>query len=352
MKRNQLSNLLKLIITGIFFVTISINLTAKVVTSTTTGTWATGSIWDGGLVPSSTDTVVIAAGDNVSVAVNTTVKKLTVNNSGYLTINSGKTLSIVGSDLTVNGLINGVGVLTFNTLNGVLSGTGSIENTGIFNVSKSISITSNSTLIRSGSISILAEATLTNSGTLNVSGTVNGATGASTAQFVNSNNSYVSVNGNLMTIGVLDASSVGNTIDYGSTTKKTIVATTYYNLSISGAGTKTIGTGTTTVLGDLICSGVLSGGINSLILNGNYTNTNTFTYATSTVTLSGTSDQAISLSATTSQSFYNLIINKASGKVSISNNSIVRNALTMTSGNIVNTGFKLTLCSATIIAAT
>lgn len=352
MKIKQLPNLLKLIITGIFFVTISINSNATIVTSATTGTWATASTWGGGVVPATTDTVVISSGDNVTVAANATIKKLTVEAGGYLTISSGKTLSVVGSDITINGLVNGAGALTFNTLNGILSGTGSVENTGSFNISKSISTTSSTNIIRSGSISILAAAIFTNNGTLIVSGNLNGATGATTAQFINATDAYLSIGNTLMTVGVLDASASGNTIDYASTAGRTVIATTYYNLTISGTGTKTIGAGTTTVLGDLTCSGILGGSSNTLDIKGDYTNTNTFSYSTSTVILSGSTNQTISLSATTSQSFYNLIVNKTSGSVSITNNSIVRNSLTLTSGNIINTGYKLTLGSATTSAAT
>lgn len=251
---------------------ITLQTQAKVVTSATTGTWATASTWVGGVVPANTDTVVISAGDNVKVDVNTSIKKLTIESGAYLTIASGK-LTVIDSDLTINGMVNGAGTLTFNTLNGVLSGTGSVENTGSFNISKSISTTSSTNIIRSGSISILAGAIFTNNGALTVSGSLNGATGATTAQFVNATDAYLSVGNTFMTIGVLDASASGNTIDYASTAGRTVIATTYYNLSISGTGTKTLGAGTTTVLGDLTCSGILSGSSNSLEIKGNYTNT-------------------------------------------------------------------------------
>jgi hypothetical protein len=339
--------MIKALICFVSILILNADINATTITSSPTGSWSSTGTWVGGVVPLATDTVVIAASTNVTVGANTTVKKLTVNNDGYLTILSNKTLTITGGNLTVDGLINGAGALSLNTAGCLLSGSGSIENTGTFKAVQNVTIPSTTTLIKSGgSFTINDHVIVTNNGSLTVYGAVSGVNGAANAQFVNAANAYISVGTTLMNTGLLNASAIGNTVDYSSTATQTIYATTYHHLSLSGAGTKKL-SAAIAINGNLTCTAPFNPANNDFSVAGDFSNSNTFSYGTGTVTLNGTSNQLLTLSVTAAQSFYNLVINKLSGIVNIGSNMIVRNALTMTSGNIDNTGFTMTLGTAT-----
>jgi hypothetical protein len=100
--------------------------------------------------------------------------------------------------------------------------------------------------------------TYLNSGTLTISTTLSG-----TGSLTQDTNSTLNIGvTSTITTFTLSATAIGNTVNYNGTTQ-TVLVTTYNNLTLSGNGTKTIYTGTTTV------NGILS------IENG--TNTNTFT---------------------------------------------------------------------------
>ena len=347
----------KVVIGKVIFALITIvifnsKINATTITSAVTGTWSSAGTWVGGVVPLATDSVIIAASTNVTIATTVTVKQLTVNNDGYLTILSAKTLTITGGNLKVDGLINGAGALSLNTAGFVLSGSGSIENTGTFKALQNVTIPSTATLIKSGSgITINNNIIVTNNGSLTVYGAISGASGATNAQFVNAANAYLSVGTTLMNTGLLDATAIGNTVDYSSTGTQTIKATTYYHLSLSGAGQKRIAA-VIDINGDLTCTAPFNPQNNNFTLAGSFTNSKTFSYGTGTVTLDGTADQDLTLTIAAAQSFYNLVINKSSGIVNVESNIIARNALTMTSGNIDNTGYTITLGTSTTLRGT
>jgi hypothetical protein len=145
---------------------------------------------------------------------------------------------------------------------------------------------------------------------------------------------------------LLDASANNNTVDYSSTGTQTIKATTYYHLSLSGAGSKRIGAAID-INGDFTATAPFNTQGNNVNIAGNYTHSNSFTYSTSTVTFDGTSDQTLSATVSGAQSFYNFVVNKPSGTLIVLSNIIARNALTLTSGNVNNASFKLTLGTST-----
>lgn len=84
--------------------------------------------------------------------------------------------------------------------------------------------------------------------------------------------------------------SAGSTVNYNGTSAQSVAAITYGNLSFNNAGVKSL-MGPTTVGGDLtIGTGAsLNAGSNTLSLNGNWTNNGTFTPATGSVLLNGSS---------------------------------------------------------------
>lgn len=71
---------------------------ATAIYSTTSGRWNDGSTWEGGIVPTATDDVVINCNDVVSIANDATCNNLQINNSSTLQFyNGGHTLAIAGN---------------------------------------------------------------------------------------------------------------------------------------------------------------------------------------------------------------------------------------------------------------
>lgn len=142
-----------------------------------------------------------------------------------------------------------------------------------------------------------------------------------------------------------------NTFTYNATGNQTIITpasgSAYVNLSLSGSGTKTTSVVTTAPIsntlmidGDLILSGSailnVSTNTDNISLGGDWIvqNTASFTEGSQTVTLRGTSDQTIS--NTSGETFYNLILNKPSGQLllatSPSTDVNISGTMTFTSG--------------------
>jgi fibronectin-binding autotransporter adhesin len=126
---------------------------------------------------------------------------------------------------------------------------------------------------------------------------------------------------------------ITNTVDYANLTKSgnssgelagDIIVNGYINLAAGG------GTLSTT-----------SNNYN-IQLGGNWTNNASFSPGTSTVTLTGTSVQSLNTGGTgTGKPFYNLVINKSSGTVSLTNNLMMNNDLTLTSGTLICSTFTI-----------
>ncbi|TAF76425.1 MAG: hypothetical protein EAZ53_04005 [Bacteroidetes bacterium] len=83
--------------------------------------------------------------------------------------------------------------------------------------------------------------------------------------------------------GIFDATSTGNTFEYALNGNQTIQPITYFNLAVSGTGTKSI-TANTTALGDVLGAGTLAVGNNiTLFLAGNFDHTGTLTPAVGSI---------------------------------------------------------------------
>ncbi|MFC5193161.1 YDG domain-containing protein [Algoriphagus aquatilis] len=130
-----------------------------------------------------------------------------------------------------------------------------------------------------------------------------------------------------------------STVEFSAASTQTLtVRSDYANLTLSG-GSKTVGSGTLGVSGNLsIGSGATYNGSGNPTLNvgGNFTNNGNFTQGTELVTLNGTSAQTIGGSSSTA--FGSLTLSNNSAPVSTSANITASGTLTVNSGAILVPG--------------
>jgi hypothetical protein len=152
----------------------------------------------------------------------------------------------VSNDLILNGAL-AVGAGNTLTVNGSFNsiiGTGSMTGTGTFRVitgNRQIATATNITI--NPTFSIVGAITVANGGTMTLLGNLTGSTGSST--WSNDDNATLNVAGAVLTTGILNAFGVNNTVNYnggGAQTIKIPTNSTYYNLTCSNAGTKTVAT--------------------------------------------------------------------------------------------------------------
>jgi len=255
-------------ISGIILLSLLIGFTAPfaqaaTITSTATGgVWATGSTWVGGVAPATTDGVVIATTGANSVTLDAAAT------CAGLTINSGSILTVGAFALTVNGATSVTGTLNHSSATGTRAFNGDviINSGGVWNETAAAVMTfsgnfmnnattftastgthtfSGTTMTISGATAtsianVAVTGTYTNSGTLTVGTALSGA-----GRLTNDATGTLNIGGT-SAITTLTATAVGNTVNYTGAAQ-TVKATTYYNLTLSGSGTKTFPSGTTTV---------------------------------------------------------------------------------------------------------
>jgi filamentous hemagglutinin family protein len=208
------------------------------------GNWNVGSNWVGGVAPGAGDDAVISGG-TCTVTANASIVNLTVASGATLSINNARTLTVTG-DLSLNGTISGAGALTMSGAAGkTLSGAGSFTSTGIFTINTGAKTLSNGSNLSIRNLTVTG-VTLTNNGTLTVSSALAGTGGLTQGVGAVLNISGTS------TITTLTATASPNTVNYNGAAQ-TVKAVTYYNLTISTAGIKTLG-GNITVSGALTVS--------------------------------------------------------------------------------------------------
>lgn len=145
-------------------------------------------------------------------------------------------------------------------------------------------------------------------------------------------------------IGTVDATTNTSTVVFGGNSLNVASAgMNFYNFTVT-ANTTTI-TNSLSVNGDLTINGtgILSAGVNSINLLGNWINRGTagFTEATSTVNFNGSALQTITSPG--GENFMNLTVNNTGTGIQLINNATVATTLTMTQGNIDLNGNTMTL---------
>jgi hypothetical protein len=204
---------------------------AATVTATQNGSWSNGTTW-GGSAPLTSDDVVIPAGITVTLSQNESANTLDIQSGGILST-STFTLT-VANNTTVNGNVTGAGTLQL-TPAGTLDGTGSITSAVLFSVGGSRTIGSSANLTISGAMTV--NSGVTNGGTITSTETGTGLAGTGT--WTQGSTGRLNLTGP-NTVSSFSANAPGNIVDHRGT-GQTIRGTTYYHLYSSSGGTKTLG---------------------------------------------------------------------------------------------------------------
>ena len=265
--------------------------------------------------------------------------------------NSGNRPVTFQGGLTFNGgtFTSGTGTTTFGTNNQSIDGTTGLTFSGTVSIASSIVVTNK------------------NDGVVRMVSAVTAGNASST--WINDVDSTVQVEGAFMTAGILTASASGNTVNYASTLAQTVkvpsgTPATYYNLTLSGASTKTMPSTAMTISNDFVLSGTTSataaqaltvngdinigsgttfnGNIFSHSVKGDFTNSGTFTALSSTITFNGSGTQTLTGSTT----FFNVTVSNSGGGLSLAAST---NMTLGTSGTLVLTSGKITTGSNFVI---
>ena len=313
-------------------VTVSSNATLNATTGGTTVTFGVLTIASTGTFTTSRVLTILGATDVTGAITlsgaraNTFTGNVTLN-SGAVWTNTTTSTQTFSSDFTNNATTfsaTGSGGYTFNGATHVLSGT---TVTAIPTVTFTNNYTNSGTLLVSGTLTVTGAAIrLTNNGTITATTSLAG-TGGLTQGTTGTLNL-----GGATTITTLIANAVGNAVNYTGAGQAvdTPAPATYYNLTLSGSGTKVMPAIVTVANNFTIFSGV--GGVTagtSLTVGGNWTETGPFNQGTGTVTLNGASAQTIS--GTSPVAFNNLTITNATNpNITLATNVTVGATLTQT----------------------
>ncbi|MCW3082640.1 MAG: C-terminal target protein [Bacteroidetes bacterium] len=249
-----------------------------------------------------------------------------------LTINTLNTLNSNGFDLSVGGNWTNNGTFTPGTNTVFLTGTGA-QAIGGTSAIAFYNLTKNA----AGTATLAGNATVSN--LLNIS---SGILDAST--FGLSGTGGLTMTGGELRVGKLTTVpeltgtytlTTGKVTFSGAGAQTIKSGITYFNVDVTGSGTKTLA-GMLAVNGSLSISSTLdaSAGNFGINLQGNWTNNGTFTPQGGTVTFLGTGAQSIAGTATT---FENLIINNSAGVNIASGTYNLNDAITLAGGTF-NTG--------------
>ncbi len=199
----------------------------------------------------------------------------------------------------------------------------------------------------------VAGGALTNKGTLTVAGALSG-----TGSLIQGMGATLNIGG-ASTIANMTATANGNTVNF-SGVGQTVNSVNFYHLTLSGSGTATLQTGTTSILGDLVLSGAVSttgvvgitigGAINigpntsftsgAFMHNvgGNWINNGTFTHNGGIIVLNGTGQVIGGLNSTT----FNDLTLSVSGTKTFGVSTVVAGNLSISSGVVADLGSIIT----------
>ena len=294
------------------------------------------------------NTITINAGGTLNMDVAKTFASITTANTGTSTISGVSLLTVTGAvtidaanTLALNPSCN-ANTLAINNLNNNtagISGTGTLTLTNDININKKNGNNDGTFIIAAGT-TVICRSVLKGNG--------------------NNGNWDMAITGTLKITGTINLDNVtcnaSSTVEYNGTAQ-TLLNINYYNLTLSGSGTKILTPGTTAIGGNFSLGGsaavtavtaltiggnvVLGNGTSFIAGNythtvaGNWTNNGTvFVAGLGTITLNGVTQTIGGTSATT---FYNLASN-GSGIKSLGSNTAINGSLSVTTPSPISIG--------------
>ena len=325
-------------------------------TASVSGLWSNSATW-GGTLPAAGDDVVIGNGITVTVGADVTARTIVfASASGTITVNANVTLTVTQS-ITLQNSANaargctlaGSGTISCASL--VVGGTNTSPSADAANTLTSTI----STLNISGNFSVISEDNAANenntvvnhnSGTINVGGTLildADFGGVGTASTVTFNMNSGTQNGQLVLAGTTPFSTpatgtvttnfngTSNTVKYSAAGAQTVRNTPYFNLILSGSGTKTIAgsvNGTLSIAETASTAGSVSYGANAILkYNGSAAQTTSNVEFPVTVNV-------------------DLVIDNSSG-VTLNNAKTLTGTVTLSNGILTTTATNLLIISGT-----
>ena len=272
--------------------------------SNNSGDWGTSTIWTPNGIPGQSDNVTILSGHSISGSTQRLVNNLTINNGGILT---HQNLIIYGL-LTNNGSFvpTGSSNVQFVSTGTVITGSGT--NTipaGNWYFFYNQQIDAGVTINSAGYLYLYNTAgfpnvSVTNNGTISFTSGVKVATSTVPCTITNGTNASFTTWSVINSIVTLNASATGNTINFAGTSSYTInipSSSTFYNLTISGSGIKTI-PNNMILLGNFVVQTTTNIQSKTITIGGNWTNSSTVQLNTSTfINFNGSSTQTLTKSA-------------------------------------------------------
>lgn len=338
-----------------FFIAFSIasSSMATVWTTVADGSWGTPANWDQGTVPGGiNDSVVI--NHTIAMDASRTVASLVVGVTGI--VNEGtvtKPTLVVARGVDIDGRLNDVVFLPcYIGANFVMDGTGIIADCQTrFRWNTDIAAGADLHFVRDTIILGVAVIvpTVSNYGSVTQLGT-NCAIRSLDAggTWVNAGGtSVLAIGGTLFDDGngILDVTTVGNTVNYNGTVSQNIFDTAYYNLTIDSLDVKSL-VNTLDVNGNLTITESAQLDVNGfdITVAGNWSNDSDvgdpFLQGAQSVTFDGTAAQSITCAL--GETFHDLTINNTSATgITLSGNTSVANVLQLTDGNIYTTAADL-----------
>lgn len=353
-----------------------------------TGTITIGSNWTNtGVTDPGTSTVYFTSDNSQTIRGNfynielsgTGLKSLstTTNVSNIITISSGSTFSILsrtlnlsggGTPIVNNGTLTGTtGIIAFTGLDTqnvpgltyrnltftgigekIITGTpvliGNLNNSSPMTIATDALVTITGNWINNNTAELLTNGAVTLTGSISAAGAITMGSG------------FITLGTNWTNTGGLTPGT--GTVEYNGDGNQTVRGIDYNNLVFSGAGTKTIVSGTSITLtgnwtidspvamsgsagadivGNIAGSGSITMGSGTIALEGNWTNNGTLTAGTGTVNYDGATQLVFA------QNYYKLEISET-GVKTLTGNTEVTNRLTINTPGTLNLGaFDLTI---------
>ncbi|MCX6182993.1 MAG: T9SS type A sorting domain-containing protein [Bacteroidetes bacterium] len=275
------------------------------------------------------------------------INSLSISGSNTLTHSANKKI-IIARGLTLDGTLGGasskeVQVNGSNSSGILLSGTGTYSASGNLALQGDVTVPATTTLSFSGSGKLdMNGKTLTNDGRINI---LDPSSFVASGTFINNGaTSYLKYTKQADFPNItLTATATGNTVEFGWSTGSYQIENTasYYNIVLSGGGTKETDNNNIKIYGDLtIGNGNIfssSTGNDNITIYGNWDNDNGGSFSgssTKTTTFAGTANNQTIYTPTGGETFGKLTINNTYGTVTAAGNIYIASGstLTMTAG--------------------